>query len=124
MSVRSWLRETLTIPTGWVWINEQRVPDAISKTTMITKHSRIEPLDDAGPGSLRHEVLLSVFVPQTKVKTAEDTLDDAVTDLITALDGHDQIRFVTAEKVISPNEQYFGWDITLSVITTPEPEEA
>lgn len=124
MSVRSWLRTALTLPAGWVWINEQRVPETISKTTVITKHSRIEPLEEGGPGQLRHEVLLTVFSPLTKVGNAEDALDDAVTVLITALDGNDQIRFVTAQKVAHPNEQYFGWDITLTVVTNPEPEEA
>ncbi len=124
MSVRSWLREALEVPSDWVWITEQRMPDTISKTTVVTKHARIEPLVEGGPGVLRHEVVLSVFAPSTTPKAAEDVLDDAVTELITALDGHDRIRFNTAEKVISPNEKYFGWDITLSVITNPEPEEA
>ena len=124
MSVRSWLKETLTIPTGWYWVKEQRVPEVINKVTVVTKHSRIEPLDEAGIGALRHEVILSVFTPQLKVKDAEDALDDAVSDLITELDGHEQIRFVEASKVVSPNEQYFGWDIVLTVITNPEPEEA
>lgn len=122
MSVRSWLQDALAVPSKWVWISEQRIPSTISKTTVITKHSRIQPLDEGSVGQLRHEVLLTVFAPNTTA--AEDALDEAVTLLITELDGNDKIRFAQAEKVVSPNEQYFGWDITLSVITNPEPEEA
>lgn len=123
-TVRSWLNDTITIPTDWVWIPAQRVPDTISKITVVTKHKRISPLDDSPIGALQHDIILSVFTPEQNIATAEDALDDAVTALITDIDGHDLIRFVSAEKVVSPNEKYFGWDITLTVITNPEPEEA
>lgn len=124
MSVRSWLKETLTIPAGWEWISEQRVPDVIGKITVVTKHGRIEPLEEGSVGQLRHTVVLSVFSPLQTTAKAEDSLDDAVTVLLTETDAHDQIRFESAEKVVAPNQQYFGWDISLSVITNPEPEEA
>ncbi|ALJ20317.1 hypothetical protein [Microbacterium sp. No. 7] len=122
MSVRTWLRDELTVPAGWAWIDEQRLPDVITKTTVATKHTRIEPLEEGSIGQLRHEVVLSVFAPHTRVGDAEDALDDAVTTLVQEIDASEQIRFVSAEKVVTENGQYFGWDLTLSVITNPEPD--
>lgn len=119
MSVRSWLKDELSLPAGWVVIAEQRVPDTIASITVVLKHARIEPRDGS-VGQLRHEVVLSVFAPHQKVGDAEDALDDAVTTLLTEIDAHDRINWTDAAKVVSPNEQYFGWDISLSVLTDPE----
>ena len=125
MSVRSWLVDALNLPTEWDVIPEQSVPDVITRRPVVVlKHSRIEPRDEGSLGQLRHTVIMSVFSPYTKVADAEDDLDDAVTTLLTAIDSHDRINWSDAQKVVSPNEKNFGWDITLTVLTDPEPEEA
>lgn len=120
-SVRTYLRDQCAplCPSSWVWITAQRIPETISKTTVILKHSRIEKLDAAPIGHLRHTVTLTVADPRTDVDAAEDGLDAAVTELITALDAHNNISWSTAEKVLLTDSN-LAWDITLTTITSRE----
>lgn len=126
MNVRDYIKDELAplCPTTWAWIPAQRMPDTIARPTVVIKHNRLEPLEAAPLGHLRATVTLSVFDPHTDVDSAEDALDDAVIDLVTAIDTHAQIHWSAAEKVVSENNTYFGWDLTLSVVTTKQEEEA
>jgi hypothetical protein len=114
--IRPWLAEQLELPTAWHVIPEQRMPETIARITVVIKHRRIEKLPEAPIGHLRHEVTLTVADPHTDVAAAEDALDEAVVELIGTLDGHPSISWSDAEKV-AVNDTYFGWDLTLSVIT-------
>jgi hypothetical protein len=122
-SVRDLLVEALEFPAGWVFIPDQRIPGTISATTVILKHSRIEPLPEAPIGTLRNTVTLTVVDPHENQSTAENELDDAVLTLITSLDSHSWINWSLAEKV-AVRDPYIGWDVTLTVITQkPTPTE-
>lgn len=128
-SVRAYVLSELALPSSWRQIEEQRIPEVIDRETVIVKHSRIEKLPEAPIGHLRHEVILAVFIPNRDLSKAENRLDDAVTELLAAIDGHPDINWRDAEKVVTPGNQYPGWELTLSVITqqptptlTPESE--
>lgn len=120
MNVREFVLTSLDLPAEWQQIGVQRMPDTISKTTVIVKHLRMERLAEAPIGHVRHEVTLSVFTPLQDTAQAEDALDDNITDLLTSIDALPDIGWLDAQKVTSPNEQNLGWDIRLTVITEKE----
>ena len=126
-SVRAFILEQLALPDEWRQIPEQHVPEVIDRETVVVKHTRIEKLPEAPVGHLRHEVILAVFIPNRDLARAEDRLDEAVLELLQAIDGHAQINWREAEKVVSSGNQYPGWELSLTVITqqpepTPNPE--
>lgn len=120
-SVRDWLKEQLgpLLPSGWVIIPNQRMPETIDRITVIIKHSEMERLAEAPIGNLRHRVILTIADPHEDDVKAENALDDSVLELVTALDGLAQISWSTARKV-AVQDPYIGWDIELSVITKKE----
>lgn len=121
-NVRAYILGELDLPEGWRQIDEQRVPDVIDRETVIVKHSRVEKLPEAPIGHLRHEAILGVFVPNRDLARAENRLDEAVTELLAVIDGHPQINWSSAEKVVTPGNQYPGWEINLTVITSKTPD--
>lgn len=116
-SVRNYLATELALPPAWTLIPEQRFPDTIARPTVVLQHTRIERLAEAPLGHLRHEVVLTVLDPHTDIAAAEDALDDAVTTLLSAIDGHPTIGWTRSEKVVH-RDTYPAWNITLTVITT------
>lgn len=130
-SVRAYVLTELDLPSDWRQIEEQRLPEVIDRETVIVKHTRIERLPDAPIGHLDNEVILAVFVPNRDLARAEDRLDNAIVELLAAIDAHPKIGWREAEKVVTPGQQYPGWELTLRVITekttptptpTPDPE--
>lgn len=127
--MRAYVLAELDLPADWKQIKEQRIPEVIDRETVIVKHTRIEKLSAAPIGQLRHEVILAVFIPNKDLERAENRLDEAMTELLTAIDGHPKINWRDAEKVVTPGNQYPGWELSLTVITqqstpttTPESE--
>lgn len=116
-SARTYVLEALDLPQSWKVVEEQRIPAAIERETVIVKHSRVEKLDAAPIGNLQHEVILAVFVPNRDLAKAEARLDKAVTELLGTLDGHQTINWQSAEKVVTPDGQFPGWELSLTVIT-------
>lgn len=116
-NVRAYLLEQLDLPEEWRKIDEQRIPDVIDRPTVIVKHDHVEPLRDAPLGSLSHDLLLAVFIPNRDLARAEKALDDSLVELLTALAGHASISWTEAQKVVTPNGQYPGWEVRLSAIT-------
>lgn len=116
-NVRAWLLAELALPEEWRQIEEQRIPEVIDRETVVVKHNRIEPLKQAPRGGLSHEVILAIFIPNRDLARAENRLDDNVVTLLDAISDHSQISFVSAEKVVTPGNQYPGWELTLTVIT-------
>jgi len=120
-SVRSYLEAELKplLPTTWRIIPNQRIPETIDRVTVALKVDRIEKLPEAPLGNLRNTVILTVADPHKDQVRAENALDDAVLNVLTALDGHSNIDWTLAQKVLA-TETYLGWDITLTVITSKE----
>lgn len=120
-SVRQYLDGELTplLPAGWTLIPNQRMPETISVTTVVLKLLKIEPLPEAPIGSLKNTVTITVADPHTDQAKAEDALDESVLTLTTALDGHKNIIWKDADKVLV-NDTYLGWDISVEVITEKE----
>ncbi len=115
-TVRAYIVAELALPAEWHVIPEQRFPETISRTTVVLQHTRIERLPEAPLGHLRHTVTLTVADPHTDIAAAEDGLDDALTDLLSAIDAHSTIAWTEAEKVVHA-ERYVAWNLTLTVIT-------
>lgn len=124
MFVRDWLDENLAplLPAGWRWVPEQRNLDTLDAVTVIWKQSRIMPLDEAPLGAVRVEGTLTVATPLTDIKRAEAALDDAVTELCSALDGLDGIVWTEAQKVALGESGPLGYDISIWTTATPEPD--
>lgn len=120
-SVRDYLDGELTplLPATWKLIPNQRMPETIDGITVVLKHLKIERLPEAPIGSLKNSVTITVADPHQDQVTAEDALDDSVLTLITALDGHSNILWTGADKVLV-NNTYLGWDITVEVNTEKE----
>lgn len=117
-SVRDYIKTEVApaFPAGWRFIPAQTIPSTITTTTVILKHLRMEPLPEAPVGHVTNTVILTVADPHTTVETAEEALDTAVVELLTALDGHSSITWSAADKVSV--DGWLGWDITLTVITS------
>jgi hypothetical protein len=123
--VRGWLDENLKplLPEGWRWVPEQRNLDTLDAVTVIWKQSRIMPLDAAPLGAVRVEGTLTVATPLTDIKRAEEALDDAVTELCSALDGLEGIVWESATKVALSETGPLAYDIEVWTTATPEPVE-
>lgn len=122
--VRSWLDDNFAplLPEGWRWVPYQRNVDALDATTVIWKQSRILPLDAAPLGAVRVEGTLTVATPHSDIERAEQALDDAVTELCSALDGLDGIAWTEATKVSLGESGPLGYDIQVWTTATPEPD--
>ena len=126
-SVRDYVIDEITIPAGWRVVPEQRIPPVIDRETVIVKHVGVERLPEAPIGHLRHELVVAVFVPNQDLARAEDRLDQAVTEIMTELDGHPKISWTRATKVVTPDGLYPGWEIEVTVLSqkdapTPTPD--
>lgn len=122
MNVREYITTQIRphLPGRWQWVKEQRTPDTITLPTVIVKNVRIDRIEGYPIGHVQNTVVLTVLSPYTDPAAAEDDLDGHVHDLMVVLDGHTRIRFEHAEKVVTANGTYFGWDIRLTVITSKE----
>jgi len=121
VSVRAYVEAQIKplLPAEWKFIPNQTMPETISQTVVIVKHSRIEKLPAAPIGHLQNTVTLTIVDPHADEVKAENALDDSVLELLTAIDGHERINWSLAEKV-AVKDPYIGWDITLTVITEKE----
>ncbi len=121
VNVRDYLKTELTplLPAGWTIIPNQKMPETITKITVVLKHLTIEPSPANPIGSLNNHVTITVADPHTDQVRAENALDDAVVELLTALDGHSRIVWRPANKVLV-NDTYLGWDIPVEVLTQKE----
>lgn len=124
MFVRGWLDEHLKplLPEGWRWVPEQRNLDTLDAVTVIWKQSRILPHAAAPLGAVRVEGTLTVATPHTDIARAEESLDDAVIELCSALDGLDGIAWTEATKVSLGESGPLGYDIQVWTTYTPEPD--
>lgn len=120
-TVRAYLKDALdaVVPASWVIIAEQRFPATISAPTVVIQHTRIERLQAAPLGSFRNEVVVSVLDPHSDLATAEDSLDDHVVEVLTALVTDSDVQFLDAEKTMH-NESIPAWNLRLYVNTYPE----
>ncbi|WP_449279627.1 hypothetical protein [Leucobacter sp. GX0328] len=125
-SARAYVLAEIQVPGTWKVVPEQRLPDVIDRETLVVKHNRVERLAAAPRGNQQHEIILGVFIPNKDLAKAEARLDEAVAEVLAAVDAHPHISWTEAQKVVHPNEQYPGWEMTLTVITatTPDPTAA
>lgn len=117
-TVREWLTANLKplLPTGWKWLDSERAVDVTAAVTVQWKQRRIAPLPEAPLSHLGVEGILAVSSPRVDIERAEDDLDDAVLELVAAIQSLQGIRFTEATKVAA-DEQRLGYDLSLTVIT-------
>lgn len=116
--VRVWLENTIKplLPAGWRIKPNQVDPNTIDRVTVIFKFTEFVALSEAPVGHLQCEVVLTIIDPQSDLVKAENSLDDAVLELVTALDFAKGLRWTRAAKVLA-YEKYLGWDITTQIIS-------
>ncbi len=123
-SVRATVRAELKsmLPEGWDIKPGLSMPTTLSQPTMYLEYGRIEPLPEAPIGHVRCTFELTLTASLSDLTKGEDWADDAVIDLVLALDAHPTIAWAPAEKVVV-KETYLAWKIPVSVIasTTPTP---
>lgn len=120
--MRAQLKELLEplIPDDWRIIPEQRVPEVIERVTVILKLLELVRLPEAPMSHLANSFTVTIASPYVVEQgKAEDQLDDAVRELITALDQMLTVSWSLARKVLV-NEKNLGWDITLTMTTKKE----
>lgn len=122
-SVRSYIVAELALPTDWKMVAEQRLPNKIERPTVVVKHDRIEPLPEAPIGAYRNHVILGLFIPNQDIAVAEDRLDELVADVLARVERHPRIAWTDAQKVVTPDGQFPGWELSLLVITETTLEE-
>ena len=117
--VRTWLTANFKplLPTKWKWVPYQRDVGTLSATTVWWKQERIIPLAEAPVGTVRVEGTLTVASALTDVAKSEEDLDQAVTDLVTAIDGLNGLAWTEAQKVVV-GDTNFGWDISVWTTAT------
>lgn len=119
-SVRTWLDTNLAplFPEGWRWVPYQRNTDSLDAVTVQWKQSRILPLSEAPMGVLRVEGTVTVMSPRTDVERAEEELDEAIVDLLAAIDALAGLAWTEATKVVVNDGGNFGWDISVWTTAT------
>ena len=117
-TVREYLDETLPplLPEGWKWVDSERAVDVTETTTVQWKQRRIAPLPEAPLAHLGVDGILTVSSPHADIEKAEDALDDAVLELVGALQSVPGIRFTEANKA-AVDDQHLGYDLSITVIT-------
>lgn len=117
--VRSWLAAEIAplLPDEW------RIVPGIStvKTLLVPavyfEFTELEKVTGLPVGHARAVLDLIVVDPRTDLVAGEDQVDDHLVDLVLTLDGHEQINWTGARKE-SIAEQFFGWRVALTVLTS------
>lgn len=119
--MRDFLTEQLKplLPEGWRWVPFQRNVDALDVMTVLWKQTRMAPLPEAPVSWVRVEGVLTVVSPNQDIERSEAALDDAVLDLVLALDSLPRIGWTEANKVLVA-DQYFGWDVSIYITNSKE----
>lgn len=117
-TVREWLTAQLAplLPKTWKWVDNERTVDVTETTTVQWKQRRIAPLAEAPLSHLGVDGTLTVSTPHNDIERAEDVLDDAVLDLVAAIQAVQGIRFTEATKVALSEMGPLGYDLQLTVI--------
>jgi hypothetical protein len=89
---------------GWALIETQRTVDKIARTTVVLRQERIER-DPAAPAVARRAFFtLLVASPLEDPGAAEHAMDDAIVDLLNALDGIGNLTWTTCTKGVWADE--------------------
>jgi len=126
ISLRAWLEAYLTplVPGTWRIIPSLTLPKTIEQPTVTITHTRMAP-EPAAPMSRNvvNDLVIRIANPLEDLLRAENDLDDDVNTLIHALKTSDRLRWTDAEKVQIKETPYFGWDVTVQVLSTLKPQE-
>ena len=100
MTVRAQLEADLKphLPRGWRLIPYATNLDVIDQHTVMTLQESIERVPEAPIGAVKVDFKVIIIEPKTDPKTAEDALDDAVTDLLLSLNKARQVHWSRAER--------------------------
>ncbi|HWU29827.1 MAG TPA: hypothetical protein VN041_12170 [Microbacterium sp.] len=105
---------------AWRYIPNQDTPAAITVPTLVFKLLELDPLPEAPLGALRARIVLTLLSPHEDDVKAENTLDNQVIELVTALDPHSTISWETARKVRDAKTDRLGWDFTVTAVINKE----
>lgn len=120
MSIRTVLEQLLKtyLPKRWRIVPTGTNLDTLATTVVQLKQRTIRRLPEA-PRRLQVEFVATVISPhRDDIAKAEHDLDQAVIEVLTALDKSTEILWDDATKVVVDN-QYLGYDITLRIHSKP-----
>lgn len=114
MGARAYLVAHLAplLPKTWKLVSTDRNLDVINRITVVLKLQEISRTAAAPRGALTSSWVATIITPKTLPEAAERDLDEAIIDLLLALDGIPQIRWTTASRVLW-NAEHQAFDITL-----------
>ena len=120
-SPRSILAAALTpmLPAAWIVLPSSKTPPRAGKTSVNIRQTQISrhPAAPAGPHAI--DMLLTIRAPEADIDNAEDRLDTEITELTHALD-QAGIYWADCTKVVLDDQQAIGYDITLTINSTPD----
>lgn len=106
------------VPTGIVVMPYAREIDPPSKPTVMVRIDEVSP--SQFPNAIRDYGMALILVgTKTAPGPADDELDGLLEDVLTALDGSDQLSWSKATRA-TYNEQYPAYQVDLSTISTKE----
>lgn len=106
------------VPTGISVIPYYRDLDAPSKPTVMVRIDEVTP--SQFPQALRdYGMALILVASKTVAGPADDELDGLLEDVLTALDGSDQLTWSKATRATF-NEQYPAYQVDLNTISIKE----
>lgn len=115
-SVRHYLIDQLKplLPRAWKLYPYSTTPDAFTKPIVTLTLDSITK-DPAAPNSHRIAAfVVGVLEPKVDAATREDSLDDSLIDLLTAIETIPSVIWQKAERVVAPNQTNVGYDITIN----------
>lgn len=114
MSARSQLGTALAaaLPKFRI-IPTERFPEKLTKTTIIVRHRDYTPAPNA-QGTLLAGLIVTIYTHIVDIEKAENELDNALPDLLAALQSIPSITWSRASKVLH-SDTYLGFDVEVSV---------
>ena len=105
------------LPKRWRLVHTDRNLDTLDRVTVILKLQEVTRTPATPQAGLTTTWTATIITPKQMLEPAELELDDAILDLILALDRIDQLRWTTATRVLY-GDIYQAFDITFESLTT------
>lgn len=106
-------------PGQWRYYDYLVDPDVLDRLSLVVAATGVERLRDAPMGAYDHTVTITLVSPNADFEQAEDELEPALDDLITAIEDHLQLPWEPATKVLY-RDRYLAWEVPVRVITSRE----
>ena len=100
---------------GWLVLSTARSLDNVSKNTCVLWTAKRKRDEQIQMSLLTDEIELWVFVPTDNVDKIEDDLDDALLEVMEALEQNNAFAWQEAERGVLA-DKFSGWHLTVTCI--------